>query len=376
MVFTVWCMMYIRALRALTRSAVSYMLPSHSEEESFSAPVMDFRDKVDDADPYAAAYFDGEAYARLCHTIANAQKNITIRMFIWKGDSTGREVAKLLVDAANRGVFVDIRKDMLGDMFELSKDFAGTRSESDDVWKEFWNHPRISIHHKNFHDHSKMFIIDDTLLIGTMNIGDDDCRSWRECFVELRGISFIESAVTGLIGEKNSAISVLRSSARSPMRSRICDLIDSATSSILMVASYFSDEQCIELLAQKSRKGITVSVVIPDYSYVHHHANIFAVTQLLKRGNPNHIHIYRHTEALLHAKILIVDRQTVCVGSTNFTTHSLSHMGEANVLFRNAPQHCIDAIQSVVEHMMRRSKTVTALPGAQLFHRSLGFLQL
>lgn len=309
----------------------------------------------------ADLYFKQHAFSRMKQALIHAQESIEMQMFIWLADETGREVAGLLVDAANRGVIVTVHKEILGDVFEFTDDFAATKQENTPVWKEFWNHPNIQVHHANHHDHSKTFIIDEEiLLVSSMNIGDAYCHSWHECLVELRGKRFVETYRRGHIEvphlTKAGQISVFRSSAEHPMLPVVLSLIAGAKYSIRIEMAYFSDPQIVELLAKKTHHGVNVYLILPHAPDIHHHANLSAALRLVSLSRKSRVFVFRYPRGLLHTKMIIIDRKTLFIGSTNFVTSSLVKMGETNVLIHRRPRSCLrlarrrftkDALQSV-----------------------------
>ncbi len=295
-------------------------------------------------------YFRKKAFKCMKRTIANAKKSIDMRMFIWLADGTGRSIASLLVTAARRGVQVKIHKEMIGDIFEFADDFATTKNDPHPIWKAFWHHPNITVIHKNNHDHSKTFIVDDEiLLVSSMNIGDAYCNNWHECLVELRGRRFVEEYLSGEVGiprqTKRGNIKVLRSSLEHPMLPAVLSLIHSATKSIRIEMAYFSDQKIVEVLAKKSRDGVFLFLVIPHSPDVHRHSNLAAVEKLLKLGDKNRMFIFRYTRGLLHTKMIIIDRKTLFIGSTNLITSSLTKMCETNVLIHRHPHKCLRIVR-------------------------------
>jgi phosphatidylserine/phosphatidylglycerophosphate/cardiolipin synthase-like enzyme len=139
-------------------------------------------------------WVDGEeAFPRLERLIRRARFSVVVQMFIWKDDETGRMIARALLDAADRGVKVDISKEAVGDFFEFRGDFLGTKHSDDPLWKRFWSHPKIRVTYASNGDHAKVYVIDDhTLVLTGMNIADEYRYKWHDYMVELRGGHFVE----------------------------------------------------------------------------------------------------------------------------------------------------------------------------------------
>lgn len=304
----------------------------------------------EDVKDCARVYFRKKAFRRMKRAVMNAKKSVDMQMFIWRADSTGRMMAELFVAAANRGVKVKIRKEVVGDVFEFADDFAATKNDTHRIWKSFWKHPNIEVLHENRHDHSKTFVVDDELLlVSSMNIGDAYCNDWHECLVELRGKRFVEEYREGNADmprmTKGGQVSVLKSSASEPMLPAVLSLIASAKKSIRIEMAYFSDPQIVELLAKKTLEDVYVFLIIPHSPDVHHHSNLAAVAKLLHLAKKRRIFVFRYTRGLLHTKMIVVDRRTLFIGSTNLITSSLTKMGETNVLIHRHPRSCLRVVR-------------------------------
>ncbi|MBI5155916.1 hypothetical protein HZA45_01430, partial [Candidatus Peregrinibacteria bacterium] len=69
--------------------------------------------------PEVRLWVDGEkSFRRIEKLLRRARHTIVIQMFMWIDDATGRRMASVVLDAADRGVQVQIIKDAVGDMFE------------------------------------------------------------------------------------------------------------------------------------------------------------------------------------------------------------------------------------------------------------------
>ena len=66
---------------------------------------------------------DGEqSFRKIISRIRAAKKSIYINIFIWRDDKIGNIIANELLDAANRGVKIEISKDRLGSVFEKAEE--------------------------------------------------------------------------------------------------------------------------------------------------------------------------------------------------------------------------------------------------------------
>jgi cardiolipin synthase A/B len=282
-------------------------------------------------------WVDGkESFRRLEYLIRQAKEQVIVQTFIWKNDATGRWMAKLLLEAADRGVTVDITKEAVGDFFEFHGDFLGTKENHADPWPAFWSHPRITIHHSTNNDHAKVFIIDDhTLLLTGMNIADEYRDKWHDYLVELRGGHFVE----GFLKRESKSPSsgsvqlFMNTEERKEMRSALMTLLQDAKEHIVLEHCYISDPEVIDLLIAKSKSGVRVTVMLPDWVEFHHHANMVAIGRLITYGKSANVSVHLYP-GKFHAKVIMVDHATVFMGSMNLFKSSIDDMGEVNVLIR------------------------------------------
>jgi len=107
--------------------------------------------------------------------------------------------------------------------------------------------------------------------------------------------------------------------------------IAAAEHSIDLEAAYFiPDELISSALIEARRRGVRIRVIVPGKntdSDAARHASKDGWGPLLKSG----IEIYEYDPTMFHNKLLIVDRQMVSVGSTNFDLRSFRLNDEASL---------------------------------------------
>ncbi|MDD5751112.1 MAG: phosphatidylserine/phosphatidylglycerophosphate/cardiolipin synthase family protein [Candidatus Peribacteraceae bacterium] len=304
-----------------------------------------------------------EFFPRLAHLLHRARRSIVIQMFSWRDDPLGRHIVRLLVEAADRGVMVDITKETAGDSFELSRDFYSTRENSRGVWQRFWHHPNITVHHEARNDHTKAFVIDDRLLLGGMNIGEEYQSDWHDYFVELRSRRFAEGylAEQDVFSPRGSVRLVMNATRRGNVRAVFVGLIRSARKRILLEQSYFSDPAIADLLAERSREGLMVTLIVPAKGDVHSFANKDAIRRLLVRGDPRRIRVLLYPR-MLHGKLALVDRRRIFIGSANVLTSSLDWMGEANILIERGHPNVLRKLRRVIREDIAQSTLLDKPP--------------
>ncbi len=323
-------------------------------------------------------WIDGyEVFRRIETLIGRSSVSIVIQMFIWKDDQTGRQVARWLLDAADRGVTVEIMKEAVGDFFESYSDFLGTKDSDDSLWKAFWNHPRIRISHSTHMDHAKVYVIDGhTLLLTGMNIADEYRYDWHDCMVELRGSSFVSQflARTQPANDRAPIRVVANTEEVKQIRPVFLQLLDSAREQVVVEHAYLSDEEVVSKLVELSKRGVRLTVILPKRMQLHNHATQLAVGRLMSEGNLSFIRVFVYP-GYCHSKIILVDGSTAFLGSANLYKGSLDDMGEVNVLIKGR----IRALWNLKE-MLRNdvlvSKALTGPPGFLWVSRWLAWLGL
>jgi|GEM_PF-890803 len=323
-------------------------------------------------------WVDGkEAFRRLERLIRTAQHHIIIQMFIWKNDSTGRMMAELLLDAADRGVTIDITKEAVGDFFEFHGDFLGTKGSLEHPWRTFWNHPRIRIMHDTNNDHTKVFVIDDhTLLLTGMNIADEYRYRWHDYLVELKGASYVRQFLTRVPDpdEHGQVRLVMNTDDHKDIRAVLMNLLESAQDHVVIEHCYLSDPDVTEALIRLSKRGVRLTIIVPKYADFHFHANLVAVGRLLAEGRNTNLSILMYPE-MFHAKLILVDHDTAFIGSANLFKASLDEMGEVNVLIRRK-QRILWKLRETLRHDILVSRSISSPPPFLWLSRWLAWLGL
>lgn len=323
-------------------------------------------------------WIDDEAFPRIRKLLKRAEHTVIIQMFIWKDDATGRSMAKLLLDLAERGVKVYLFKEAVGDLFESHQDFLTTKESTDSLWKQFWSHPNIRISYGHRNDHAKVYIIDhEVLLLTGMNIADEYAYEWHDYLVELRGRGFVEQYLTeGEISASVRGIKLLMNVGdRREIRGAVMSLIAEARESIVIEHCYLSDPQVITELIRRSHEGVRIVVIIPETPDVHHYSNMQAVSRLIDEGDKEKVSVFLYPR-IVHGKIMLIDRNRAFIGSANLMTSSLDTMGELNVLIEGETLPIILKLRRVLREDILQSTAMKKPRPVGFFWRWLTWFQL
>lgn len=323
-------------------------------------------------------WIDGhDAFRRLETLIGRARVSIVIQMFIWKDDQTGRRMAKCLLDAADRGVTVDLEKEAVGDFFESSSDFLGTKDSEDPLWKAFWTHPRIRISHAPHRDHAKVYVFDGhTLILGGMNVADEYRYEWHDCMVELRGATFVEQFLARSRPEDPKApVRIVANTEESKeIRPAFFALLDAAKEQVVIEHAYLSDGEAIDKLVELSKRGVRLTIILPQRMQLHNHASMVAIGRLMTEGEPSNVRVFIFP-GYCHSKIVLVDSNAAFLGSANLYKGSLDDMGEVNVLIRGRFR-ALWTLKEMLRQDVLLSKPLSSPPGMLWISRWLAWLGL
>jgi len=273
---------------------------------------------------------DGEqAFEEILSAIDATESSIFVQTFIWKDDHIGNRTVSKLKAAANRGVLVTIRKDLLGTVFELGDMLKGRPSP---VFTKSglrgYNNIDVDTEMSNDTDHSKYFIVDNRVVIfGGMNIADEYHTKWHDYMAVIRSKkwtrAFENKAFKGSAWP-NPAPFVITVNDRNvtEIRTALIEMIGNAKDSVIIEHAYFSDDKVIEAVKRAAAKGVRVDVVLPKIPDTHLHANMVTINKLLEESHQKVPRIFLYPK-MSHAKVVLTDGVIACVGSANLTPRSM-----------------------------------------------------
>lgn len=308
--------------------------------------------------------FDGghTVLPHILQSIGESQKTVEIRAFLWRDDETGNSVAEALLDAADRGVKVNIQKDRIAAVYEYvggnQQSFFHKRinpSQGFQAWflktvyrapgsfkqrpnslaQAMLSHPNITISHKRRRfDHSKVFVFDEQkIILGSMGIGDNHVNEWHDLMVEISGAESVLRFRERLGGQAEFDPSrsvdflvhtrdVQRQKQCSLLNQRL-ELIASARSSLHVEMAYMGDRRFTRALVGAIKRGVRVTLLTAERADVLGSLNRSTCDALIRAAkDPEQLEIF-FLPQMVHSKLMVIDRRWVDVGSANFTP--LSH---------------------------------------------------
>ncbi len=342
-----------------------------------------------------------EAFPEIISCIRNAERSIEINMFIWRDDEIGKTMARELLQAADRGVSVNITKDRYGIACEYCEEdqtsFFHTRptlyeqltirileilynpdltrkeeyGKTEPLAASMKEHPNIHIScEKVRKDHSKHYIFDDEILIfGGINIEDKENgkdrsgRFYRDFMVKLCGTEYVQAFRKQKEGTGNSELFAVN--VKSPiqvfeLKERYLELIRNARETLTIVMPYFSDmEPFQQEIKNAAGRGVTVRILIPKKSNFNDDNNKHAMMHLWRYAKQENkdLKIYLSSD-LTHAKLMISESM-ISVGSCNITENAFKELDEANLFHANDDSIFACRAEERTEQLIQNAEEVT-----------------
>ena len=286
-------------------------------------------------------------------------------------------MAEAVINAAERGVRVNIIKDKVGSIFEMEEenkksffhrktdrrtylsqkimsfmyfrylDQAHEGSENPKL-RQMQNNPRILLDiDKLRYDHSKYYLIDNRyLILGGMNIEDKELyydkknRKYSDYMVEIQNENDIEQFREIVVKEKQSGYSSQkifyinnRDANIFEIKRKVLELMDRAESSIDIEMAYWGHNDITNKIVEASGKGLDISIIMSKESNLQNDFNMKTMSSILRRTN-NAVKVYL-SPGMVHSKLLCLDKSILFFGSANFNRQGLENLSELNILIEN-----------------------------------------
>ncbi len=307
-----------------------------------------------------------EIFPSMLEAIGSARKTITFETYIyWSGD-IGERFAEALSARAAAGVEVNVLIDWAGSV--KMDDALIDRMKKAGVRVEWYRPLRwYTLSRINNRTHRKLLVVDGRIAFtGGVGIADgwagnaSGPRHWRDMHFRVEGPvalqfqaafndNWIKTTGTILhgdryfppqahIGEVKAHLFVSSPAGGSgSMHAMYLLALSSAEESIDLAAAYFvPDELIIRALVAARARNVRIRILLPGAhtdSDVVRHASKASWGELLAAG----VEIYEYRPTMMHSKMLIVDREMVSVGSTNFDIRSFRLNDEASLNIYDRP---------------------------------------
>jgi cardiolipin synthase len=281
--------------------------------------------------------------------IDSALVSLHFQTYIFDDDNTGKKILKALAQAARRGVKVFLVVDGFGSL-SLGRDFPERMAALGIQTRFFSSVNLLNIYKAGRRLHHKVCVADERCaLVGGINIADkyrgtDAEKPWLDYAIKVQGpvcvsiarvceriytrrfVRIPEPAVTGNASLPGKV--KVRMSRNDWMRgkneisSAYKTMIRTSRSEIIIAASYFIPTRRLLIkLRRAAEQGRQVYLILGRQSDVPfmRGAMHYLYDKLLRQS----IRIFEYDEAVLHAKVCVIDRKWVSIGS-----HNLNHLSE------------------------------------------------
>jgi cardiolipin synthase len=309
----------------------------------------------------------GEYFPALITAIRLAKIEIHLQSYIFQADQTGQAIGQALMNAAQRGVRVNVLLDGFGSQKLSSVYVASMRAAGVNV---LFYRARISPwslqKNRLRRLHSKMVVIDGTIgFIGGINIIDDNNvpnpnnvpprvdyavqiqgallprlqASVADLWQRVAWLNLLKTPAAKLLtsGSSNAhpanvlAAFVQRDNVlhRHDIEAAYLEAINSARSEILIANAYFlPGYRFRKALVDAANRGVKVSLLLQGrVEYFLMMATHAFYSEFLNKG----IAIYEYRKSFMHSKVAVIDGTWATVGSSNIDPFSLLLAREANL---------------------------------------------
>ena len=301
-------------------------------------------------------------YPEMLASISRATRSIALECYIFHQGRTGDAFTAALAERARAGVRVRIILDAFGSR-RLGRRHVRrlTAAGCDIAW-----HPRgrwRRAHRLANSTHREILVVDGRVAF-TGGAGISDCWGggerrqppWRDTMVRVEGPAvasiqavfaenWLECRGDILAGDDwfpkldsrgtTDAVVVKNSLSFAGSRALFQALIEGATSEIRLTTPYFvPDPSFVATLIDRARSGVAITLLLPGRRMDHPWVRLSSrrlFRPLLDAG----VRVFEYQPAMIHQKLMIVDRLWTVMGTTNLDMLSFEYLDEINIAIRD-----------------------------------------
>ncbi|NIY47238.1 cardiolipin synthase ClsB [Cedecea colo] len=305
-----------------------------------------------------------ELFPAVFEAIDNARNTVILETFIWFEDSVGKRLHKTILDAAKRGVSIDVLLDGYGSP-DLSDEFVNQLTSAGVKFRYYDPRPPLFGMRTNVFRrmHRKLVVVDGQLaFIGGINYSAEHMIDYgpeakQDYAVRVEGpvvddiSGFMVSNLPGhesprrwwgrrrhraqdnpMPGEAQ-ALFVWRDNDqhRDDIERYYLKMLSNAKQEVIIANAYFfPGYRLLHAMRNAARRGVKVKLIVqgePDMPIVKVGARLL-YNYLVKGG----VDVYEYLRRPLHGKVALMDDHWATVGSSNLDPLSLSLNLEANLI--------------------------------------------
>ncbi len=349
---------------------------------------------------------DGAAltFHRVIECIREVSDSIVIHMFVWRNDAIGNQIGREVLDAADRGVKIHIKKDTDAFMYERIEmnrksffnkpippstrlmykiralSFPNTYVEDDydyALGDQMMSHDNIMIEWVH-HTHSKYYIFDQQVMItGSINI-EDRHRRYRDYMVEISG----ESHVDRFNRRNTNAVAYDADRAKDfllnnvidgkkcfEIKQSMLDLLSQAKHSVYIEMAYIGDPNISRKIIEIAKRGVPVTILFSKEANIGNDINYRSLFRICKQAD---ITVYL-SEKMIHSKLMLIDDEVVILGSANISVFSMQKGVELDVMVKD--RLFIESVKATIDHRIGESTKVETIAELGHYNRVIASLQ-
>ena len=312
----------------------------------------------------------GEYFPALVNAIENANQAVYIQTYIYELDKAGVSIGNALMQAALKGVSVNILLDGFG-CKDMPKTYL-SELENAGVQVLFYR-PKISPwtlkKNRLRRMHRKIAVVDNKVaFVGGINIIDDNNvpdntppridyavriegtllpsiaasvqKLWRRISLShLKSVNYNKEISTNKVEltatQGVAAAFVLRDNLihRRDIENAYLSAINTAKSEIIIANAYFvPGRRFRQALLRATKRGVKIELLLQGrMEYFLMFATHAFYSLFLKNG----IEIYEYRKSFMHCKVAVIDRRWATVGSSNIDPFSMLLAREANIIVQD-----------------------------------------
>ncbi|WP_437890870.1 cardiolipin synthase ClsB [Phytobacter sp. V91] len=306
-------------------------------------------------------------YPAVFEAIGQAKQKVILETFIWFEDEVGRALHHVLLNAARRGISIEVLLDGYGSA-DLSETFINALTDAGVVFRYYDPRPRLFGMRTNLFRrmHRKIVVIDNSVaFVGGINYSAEHVTSYgpeakQDYAVRVEG-PIVEDILQFELAnlpqqtparrwwqrrhhraEDNrrpgeaQALFVWRDndSHRDDIERHYLKMLTQAKREVIIANAYFfPGYRLLHAMRNAARRGVSVKLVVqgePDMPIVKVGAELL-YNYLLKSG----VQVYEYRRRPLHGKVALMDDHWATVGSSNLDPLSLSLNLEANLIIHD-----------------------------------------
>ncbi|ELY5917257.1 cardiolipin synthase ClsB [Cronobacter sakazakii] len=307
-----------------------------------------------------------EFYPAVFDAIDKARSKVILETFIWFDDNVGRQLHDVILNAAQRGVSIEVLLDGYGSP-DLSDEFVGTLTSAGVMFRYYDPRPRTMGMRTNVFRrmHRKIVVIDgEVAFVGGINYSAEHMSDYgpeakQDYAVRVEGpvVQDIYHFVLSNLGEERvsrwwqrhyqqaventtpgeaQALFVWRDNNdhRDDIERHYLKMLANAKKEVIIANAYFfPGYSLLHAMRNAARRGVKVKLIVqgePDMPIVKVGARLL-YNYLVKGG----VEVYEYLRRPLHGKVALMDDHWATVGSSNLDPLSLSLNLEANLIIHD-----------------------------------------